>query len=99
MASFDHWHNPATRNYGMIILYNILFSIVEIMFAPLFICLLTVLFSSSKAKKDLRYLYQEGEYPTRTFYQESYRPIQQESNRIEESVSPEAKVGSRFYCP
>jgi hypothetical protein len=97
MASFEHWHNPATRNYGMIILYNILFSVVDILLAPLFICLLTVLFASLKAKKDLKYLYQTENYPSRRFYQESYLPIQE--SKKEEFISHEVKVGNRFYCP
>lgn len=47
------WYNPATRNYGMIILLNLLYSLIDILFAPLFICLLTALFSNLKAKKEL----------------------------------------------
>lgn len=47
------WYNPATRNYGMIIIYNLMYYIVDILLAPLFICLLTPLFSSLKARKEL----------------------------------------------
>ena len=48
----DSWLAPNTRNYGMIILYQILLNLVDIILAPLFICLLTALFASLKAKKD-----------------------------------------------
>ncbi|MFW9819508.1 MAG: hypothetical protein ACFFE5_07850, partial [Candidatus Thorarchaeota archaeon] len=50
IASYYSWYAPITRNYGMIILYEILVSFADIIFAPLFICLLTSLFSSFKAK-------------------------------------------------
>jgi hypothetical protein len=49
----DSWFAPNTRNYGMIILYQILVNLIDIILAPLFICLLTALFASLKAKKDL----------------------------------------------
>ena len=102
-ASIASWYNPITRNYGMIILYQILFSIVDILFAPLFICLLTVLFSSLKAKKDLKYQFQQGYYPVREPYQELYQYPQEESYDVvetEKSASlPEIRIEGRFYCP
>lgn len=54
----DSWLAPSTRNYGMIILYHILINLVDIILAPLFICLLTVLFASLKTKKDFGFAYQ-----------------------------------------
>ncbi|MFX0057615.1 MAG: hypothetical protein ACFE85_00440 [Candidatus Hodarchaeota archaeon] len=51
------WYNPATRNYGMIIISEIIYNIMNILLAPLFICILTPLFASLKAKKDLGNLY------------------------------------------
>lgn len=51
------WYNPATRNYGMIILSELVYNLMNILFAPLFICLLTPLFASIKAKKDLGTMY------------------------------------------
>lgn len=102
-ASVASWYNPTTRNYGMLILYQILFSIVEIIFAPLFICLLTVLFSSLKARKDLKYQFQQGYSPVRDYYQESYQYPKEESYEVietEKSTSlPEIKIDGRFYCP
>ncbi len=100
---YNSWLNPSTRNYGMLILYNILISVVDIIFAPLFICLLTALFSSLKAKKDLGYQYQRDTYPKREMYQESYRILRQEPYRgietEETTTQPEMGGESRFYCP
>jgi len=97
------WYNPATRNFGMLILYNILYSIVDIIFAPLFICLLTALFSSLKAKKDLKSQYQQGYYPERESYQESYKTLMQKPIDLVETEgtknAPDIRLDSRFYCP
>ncbi len=99
----NSWNDPTTRNFGMLILYNVLYSIVDILLAPLFICLLTALFSSLKAKKDLGYQYQQDYTPTRQLYQESYRTLRQEPyDRIETEETtkiPEIRVEGRFYCP
>ncbi|MFX0001689.1 MAG: hypothetical protein ACFE9Q_13615 [Candidatus Hodarchaeota archaeon] len=99
----NSWYNPLTRNFGMLILYNILYSIIDIFFAPLFICLLTVLFSSLKAKKELKIQYQEGYYPERELYQESYRILRQQPLDAMESEAstsfPEIGTQNRFYCP
>ena len=87
----------------MLILYNILYSIVDIILAPLFICLLTVLFSSLKAKKDLGVQFQQAYQPSRDIYQESYRILRQEPYRdieTEETTSiPEIGIKNRLYCP
>lgn len=97
------WYNPATRNFGMLILYNILYSIVDIIFAPLFICLLTALFSSLKAKRDLKIQYQQGHYPQRELYQKSYEILGQKPIDLVETegttTSPDIRLDSRFYCP
>ncbi len=58
------WYNQETRNYGMIILLNLLYSLIDILFAPLFICLLTALFSNLKAKKELGIQYKTKDKPT-----------------------------------
>lgn len=100
IASYNSWYNPITRNYGMIILYQILVSFADIIFAPLFICLLTALFSSLKAKKDLNYLHQQGYYPIRETIKEAY-PLRQElyeDAEIEDS-SPATHIEGKFYCP
>jgi len=64
--NYNIWLESSTRNYGMIILYQILLNLVNILLAPLFICLLTVLFVSLKAKKDLgvKYHYAVRRQPT-----------------------------------
>lgn len=97
------WYNPATRNFGMLILYNILYNIVDIIFAPLFICLLTALFSSLKAKKDLGFQFQQVYQPSRDIYQESHRILRQEPYRVieteETTAIPEMDVKNRLYCP
>jgi len=63
--NYNIWLDPSTRNYGMIILYQILLNLVNILLAPLFICLLTVIFVSLKAKKDLGIKYQRSYYSVR----------------------------------
>jgi hypothetical protein len=100
IASYYSWYDPITRNYGMIILHEILVSLADIIFAPLFICLLTSLFSSFKAKKDLIFLNQKGIYPTRQTIKESY-PLRQE---LYEDVQTEkstlsTRLNEKYYCP
>ncbi len=63
--NYNIWLEPSTRNYGMIILYQILLNLVNILLAPLFICILTVLFASLKAKKDFGLEYQRNYYSVR----------------------------------
>ena len=100
---YSSWYNSTPRNYGMIILYNILYNIVDIIIAPLFICLLTALFSSLKAKKDLGFQFQQVYQPSRDIYQESHRILRQEPYRgieTEETTAiPEMGVEKRAYCP
>ncbi len=100
---YNSWYYSTPRNYGMIILYNILYNLIDIILAPLFICLLTTLFSSLKAKKDLGVQFQRGYQPSRDIYQESYRVLRQEPYEVietEETTSfPEISRGGRFYCP
>ncbi len=92
IANFNSWLNPTTRNYAMIILYQILVNFVNIAMAPLFICLLAALFSSSKAKKDLKFLFQQDIYPDKETYK------QQQSIEIADSFQ-KAILEGRFYCP
>ena len=56
----------STRNYPMLILYQILINLIEIILAPLFICLLTSLFVTLKARKDLGLKYQRTRDPIHT---------------------------------
>lgn len=102
-TNYDSWKNPSTRNYGGLILVEILYSLIDIMLAPLFICLLTALFTSLKARKDLGPQFRQEYYPTRDMYQESYRILRQEPYRGTETAEstsiPEMGVENRFYCP
>ncbi len=99
----NNWEDPATRNYGMLILYQILISLIDIIFAPLFICLLTALFSSMKARKDLGHKYQQGYYPARDYYKEALPESRQELYKIYEDVEgtppSEIEIKGRLYCP
>ena len=63
--NYNLWLAPGTRNYGMLILYQILLNLVNILLAPLFICLLTVLFASLRDQKDLAFQYQRNYYPVK----------------------------------
>jgi len=55
----------STRDYGMKFLYQLLYSITDIIFAPLLICLLTCFFSKLKAQKDLDSKFIKRYYPAR----------------------------------
>lgn len=91
------WLNPASRNYGMLILDNFITTFVDIIFSPLFICLLTPVFASQKVKKEMKGVYQSKTYqPSR--YQETRAPESQSPYRAEEKSSPEQKK-SGTYCP
>jgi len=85
------WEAPSTRNYGMLILYQIVSSIVSIIFAPLFISLLTPLFACQKAKKDYGLTKVYTQIPSETSYEQSY----QEPSYQKSPVSPD----SGLYCP
>ncbi|MFX1467259.1 MAG: zinc ribbon domain-containing protein [Promethearchaeota archaeon] len=100
IAKSNSWYDPATRNYGMLILFQIIYSIIDIVFAPLWICLLTALFSSLNAKRNLKLQAQYEYYPTRRFYQEQY-PQPQESYGVGENNVPRpiAQIEKNFYCP
>ncbi|MCK4780932.1 MAG: hypothetical protein KAT57_12110, partial [Candidatus Lokiarchaeota archaeon] len=102
-TNYSSWYNSTPRNYVMIILFEILYSLIDIILAPLFICLLTALFSSLKAKKDLGLQFQQVYQPTRDIYQESHRILRQEPYRsieTEETTSfPEISREGRIYCP
>ncbi|MDX1797438.1 MAG: zinc ribbon domain-containing protein, partial [Candidatus Lokiarchaeia archaeon] len=100
IANYNSWYNPITRNYGMIISHQILVNFPNIICSPLFICLLTSLFSSFKAKKDLIYLNQQGMYPTRGTYKESY-PLRQELYQVDETEKTilSTRLKEKYYCP
>ncbi len=89
------WYNPSTRNYGMIILYDLLYYIVELIFAPLFICLLTSLYVTLKTRKETFIQYQPSYDQTPQSYGTPYRD---ESSSIK-SINAADKLESGLYCP
>lgn len=93
-ATIASWYNPNTRNYLMIILDNILYyQIIPIIFSPLFICLLTPLYTSLKAMKQLGYSYQKGSYAMKQRYDELSSP----SLRIQDDLY--LQKDEDFFCP
>lgn len=100
-VTLSSWFNPASRNYLMIFLYYLVYDIVGILIAPLFICLLTPLFASLKAKKELGSQYQRGYYQAREPYRQSYPQSSPESYKApeQEYYSPEPISQAGMYCP
>jgi len=82
------WYDPSTRRFGMIILFDLIYFIVQLIFAPLFICLLTSLYVSLKTRKESFVQYQPSYDQTPQSYGTPYR---------DESSS--FKPGSGLYCP
>jgi hypothetical protein len=101
--NINSWMNPNTRNYAMFFLYQLLYSIGGILIAPLFICLLTTMFSSLKAQKDLGYKHVKKYYIPTERYQDLYSQRLQESDEQIESynqIYPTGKpLESGMYCP
>ena len=101
--NYNSWVDASTRNYGMIILYQLLVNLVEILLAPLFICLLTSLFTSLKAKKDLGFSYQKQYLPVREPYRETYsQPMglaQISDESVEDGTTSKLQLEGQFYCP
>ncbi|MFX1296948.1 MAG: hypothetical protein ACFFD2_19100 [Promethearchaeota archaeon] len=94
------WYNPSSRNYGMIILYDFLYNnVFNILLGPLFICFLTVLYTSSKAKKVVISQYREQPIST------EYRYSEPETSRLfsdkmkTEEPRLDHKYNSGLYCP
>jgi len=52
-ATYLSWLNPATRNYFMLLIYNIIYQLVNLLLTPLSICLLTPLFVNCVKKKGI----------------------------------------------
>ena len=95
MIKYSIWSSPSGRNYGMLILYQLINSTIDIIFAPLFICLLTSLYASLKARRVLKTKYQQEYYPRRETYQEAFNVIEDK----ESSAISEIKLERGFYCP
>ena len=89
------WYDPSTRNFGMMILYDLIYYIVELIFAPLFICLLTSLYVSLKTNREISVQYQTSYDQTPQSYGTPYRD---ESSSIK-SMDAADKSGSGLYCP
>ncbi len=85
----------STRNFGMIILHDLIYYTVELIFAPLFICLLTSLYVSLKTRKEKFVPYQTSYDQTPQSYGTPYRD---ESSSIK-SIDAADKPGSGLYCP
>ncbi len=99
---YDLWLDPYNRNYGMLFLYNLTRDVVGILLAPLFISLLTVLFASSKARKDLG-LTNRNYYP-QSLRQTRYPHYYRESRYSQDESDPARtqKVINRdegYFCP
>jgi hypothetical protein len=96
IANYNSWFDPATRNYLMIILFDILMSFVEIALAPLFICLLTTIFSSLKARRDIS----QGDFYVRRSYREMYPKQIKTYDAVETHEElPKVQLKEKFYCP
>lgn len=102
-ATYNSWFAPATRNYGMIILYQLLYSVVDILLAPLFICLLTPLFASLKVQKEM------GRDPRmrQAQYQQQYQQYQRaptygnapQAQPIYQQGAPSPASEKGLFCP
>ena len=80
------WYNPSTRNFGSIILYDLLYNLPEILLTPLFICFLTSLYGFLKTNREQQLQYLSP----------SYRP----SQRFDASNTEVSKdITSGMYCP
>lgn len=62
-----------TENYGTIVLYFLIYYLVEILLAPLLICLLTPLFVSCKARNDIFYFHLDQHYSSNAISQDFVR--------------------------
>jgi hypothetical protein len=93
-ATVISWYNPATRNYLMIFFADIFYyQLMSIIFSPLFICLLTPLYTSLKARKQLGYSYQKDSYTM----QQHYTELSTSSTETQEDLYPHKDED--FFCP
>ena len=102
---YSSWINPNSRNYVLLILYRLSTDVVGILLAPLFICILTPLFATSKARYDLGY--KKRDYSQRMGYQEEYTPYssypresETYSRPINSGIAPNVSdIKEGMYCP
>ena len=98
-TTYSAWLNPNTRNYVLIFLFALSYDIVGILLAPLFICILTTLFATLKARYDLGY--QKRGYSQRTGYREESTPYSsypRESDDFEVAANV-SEIKGGMYCP
>ena len=97
-ATYYSWLNPSTRNYLMLFGYRLVLDIVNIALAPLFICFLTILFATLKAKKDLGY---QPRLPSTSYSYQNQDTQTFEPSIQNEPYSKEAtlEVSELIYCP
>ena len=85
-STLASWYNPASRRYDMLFLNDLLNNLISIILGPLFICLLTTLFTSLKVRFDLGYRRGYFQAPTELYGAEQVQ------------VQPE-HADSGLYCP
>lgn len=98
-ADYNAAFHPDTRNYLMIILYTIIYSLTNILLAPLLTCLLITLLvfcKKQKYSKDLRMQYYQQRVPVSgpTPYELSRQPVPEP--QIESKVTV---PGTQLFCP
>ena len=80
------WYNPSTRNYGLIILFDLFYNLPDFLLAPLFICLLTSLYVNLKNNREQKIQYQSSYDQPSQIYESSSTEVSKNMN-------------SGMYCP
>ncbi len=97
--NYESWLNPDTRNYGMLILNDLLINLIIILLLPLFICLYTPLFARCKARKELRPVHLK---PVKGIQDYKAQPVQspyQYSSPTQPAWNSRTQLPSGIYCP
>lgn len=99
---------PPVNSYTMLFLYTLIQSLPNILLGPLFICLLTPLFTHLQAKKEFQYQSgwqssQQQQYQQTGPYQSPYRTQSQRApSQTEEATGPiqgQNQTKKGYYCP
>lgn len=104
-AEYVSWYAPSTRNYLMIFLYFLVYNIVDILIAPLFICLLTPLFASQEARYELGpQMSYQARSPNLNYPQQApvYRPYQPSQPQPSDQALPQSSreiEQKGMFCP
>jgi len=101
------WLNPNSRNFALIFLHRLSYDIVGILLAPLFICILTTLFASSKARYDLGYQKRSYRSQRMGYREEEYTPYSSSPRSSEtyskpndaETATNVSEIKEGMYCP